>query len=91
MHIGKGGPHHPGSEGCSKEEAGGYEAGGADEGGEEGPVDGLPPGSWLGQKRPLPWPLKQHETAYEKEVENKNSKHRRLHAAVKTEKKILNQ
>ena len=91
MHIGKGGPHHPSSEGCSKEEAGGYEAGGADEGGEEGSVDGLPPGSWLGQERPLPWPLKQHETAYEKEVEKKNSKHRRLHAAVKTEKKILNQ
>ena len=33
MHLGKGGPHHSGSEGGSQEEAGGDEAGGADEGG----------------------------------------------------------
>ena len=63
MHLGKGGPHHPSSEGCSKEEAGGYEAGGADEGGEEGPVDGLPPGSWLGQERPMSRPVMQHDAA----------------------------
>ena len=37
--------------------AGGHEAGGADEGGEEGAVDGLPPGPRLGQERPMSWPL----------------------------------
>ena len=56
MHTGKGGPHHPGSE----EEGGGDEAGGADEGGEESAVDGLPPGTWLGQERPMSRPVKQH-------------------------------
>ena len=41
-------------------EAGGDEVGGADEGGEESTVDGLPPGTWLGQERPMSWPVKQH-------------------------------
>ena len=63
MHLGKGGPHHPGSKGCSEEEAGGDETGGADEGGEESSVDGLPPGPWLGQERPMSRPLKQHDVA----------------------------
>ena len=57
VHFGKGGSHHPSCKRCSEEEAGGDEAGGADEGGEEGPVDGLPPGPRLGEERPMPWPL----------------------------------
>ena len=40
-----------------KEETGGDEVRGSDEGGEEGAVDGLPPGPRLGQKRPMSWPL----------------------------------
>ena len=61
MLTGKGGPHHPGGKGCSEEEAGGDEVGGADEGGEESTVDGLPPGTWLGQERPMSWPVKQDQ------------------------------
>ena len=44
-------------------EAGGDYVGGADEGGEESTVDGLPPGTWLGQERPMSWPVKQHVDA----------------------------
>ena len=90
MHLGKGGPHHPGSKGCSEEEAGGDETGGADEGGEESSVDGLPPGSWLGQERPMSRPVKQHDAAGEKEEEKKNPQYQRLHAAIMTKKTILN-
>ena len=39
MHLGQGGPDKPAVRG-SQEEAGGDEVGGADEGGEEGAVDG---------------------------------------------------
>ena len=39
-------------------EAGDDEDGGADEGGEEGAVDGLSSGTWLGEKRPMPWSVK---------------------------------
>ena len=28
-------------------------------GGEESTVDGLPPGTWLGQERPMSWPVRQ--------------------------------
>ena len=38
-----------------QEEAGGNEDGGADEGGEEGAVDGLSSWPWLGEKREMPW------------------------------------
>ena len=50
---GGGGGYHPSSPGSSKEEAGGDEVGGADEGGEEGTVDGLPAGPRLGQERAM--------------------------------------
>ena len=49
MHLGQGGPDHPSGEGGGKEKAGDEEDGGADEGGEEGAVDGLPPGTRLGK------------------------------------------
>ena len=68
MYIGKGGPHHSGSQGCSEEEAGGNEAGGADEGGEEGAVDGLPPGPRLGQERPMSWPLSSRELLFKEKL-----------------------
>ena len=58
MHLGQGGPDHPSSEGGGEEEAGGDEDGGADEGGEEGAVDGLSPGTWLGEKRSMPRSVK---------------------------------
>ena len=79
MHPGKGGPDHPGSEGGSQEEAGGDEAGGADEGGEKGAVDGLPPGTWLGQERPMSRPVKQNVDAKER-----FSHCQRSHAEMKT-------
>ena len=59
--CGKGGPHHTSCKRCSQKEAGGIEDGGADEEGEEGAVDGLPPGPRLGQKRPMSWPLSSKE------------------------------
>ena len=58
MHLGQGGPDLPSSEGGGGEKAGGDEDGGADEGGEEGTVDGLSPGTWLGEKRPMPRSVK---------------------------------
>ena len=58
MHLGQGGPDHPSSEGGGEEKAGGNEDGGADEGGEEGTVDGLPSGTWLGKKRQMPRSVK---------------------------------
>ena len=36
----------------------------ADEGGEEGAVDGLSPGTWLGEKRPMPWHVKEKSNKY---------------------------
>ena len=57
MHLGQGGPDHPSRKRGGQEEAGGDEDGGADEGGEEGTVDGLPPGTWLGKERPMPWTI----------------------------------
>ena len=51
MHLGQGGPDHPSRKRGGQEEAGGDEDGGADEGGEEGTVDGLSPGTWLGKER----------------------------------------
>ena len=51
--LGQGGSDHPCSEGGSWKEGGGHEAGGGDEEGEEGPVDGVPVGAGLGQKRQL--------------------------------------
>ena len=58
VHLGQGGPDHPSIEGGGEEEAGGDEDGGADEGGEEGAVDGLSPGTWLGEKRSMPRSVK---------------------------------
>ena len=37
------------------------ETGGADEGEEEGAVDGLSSWSWLGEKRQMPWSVKSKE------------------------------
>ena len=34
------------------------------EGGEEGAVDGLSLGTWLGEKRPLPWSVKKTRNKY---------------------------
>ena len=34
------------------------------EGGEEGTVDGLPPGSWLGKERPMPWTVIENNIKY---------------------------
>ena len=48
VHLDQGGPDPPRRERGGKEKAGDDEDGGADEGGEEGSVDGLPPGTWLG-------------------------------------------
>ena len=59
VHLGKGGPDQHSSKGGGKEKAGGNEDGGTDEGGEEGAVDGLPPGPWLGKKRQMPWRVKE--------------------------------
>ena len=64
MHLGQGGPDHPCGEGGGQEEAGGDEDGGADEGGEEGTVDGLPPGTWLGKERPMPWTVEENNIKY---------------------------
>ena len=54
MHCGQGGPDNPSRKRGGQEEAGGDEVGGGDDGGEEGTMDGLPPRTWLGKKRPLP-------------------------------------
>ena len=58
VHLGQGGPDHPSRKRGGQEEAGGDEDGGADEGGEEGAVDGLYSGTWLGEKRPMPRSVK---------------------------------
>ena len=47
--FGKGGLDHTGCEGGSWKEGGRHEAGGGDEEGEEGPVDGVPVGARLGK------------------------------------------
>ena len=64
VHLGQGGPDHPCGEGGGKEKAGEEEDGGADEGGEEGAVDGLPPGTWLGKERPMPWTVEENNIKY---------------------------
>ena len=64
MHLGHGGPDHPCGEGGGKEKAGDEEDGGADEGGEEGAVDGLPPGTWLGKERPMSWTVEENSIKY---------------------------
>ena len=64
MHLGQGGPDHPSSEGGGGEKAGGDEDGGADEGGEEGAVDGLSSWPWLGEKRQMPWHVKEKSNKY---------------------------
>ena len=64
MHLGQGGPDLPSSEGGGEEKAGGNEIGGADEGGEEGAVDGLPPGTWLGKERPMSWTVEENGIKY---------------------------
>ena len=53
VRLGHGGPDLLSSKGGGEEKAGGDEDGGADEGGEEGAVDGLYSGTWLGEKRPM--------------------------------------
>ena len=53
MSLGKGGLDHPCCQGSCREEGGRHEAGGGDEEGEEGPVDGVFVGAGLGQKRQL--------------------------------------
>ena len=64
MHLGQGGPDHPSGEGGGTEKAGDEEDGGADEGGEEGAVDGLSLGAWLGKKRPMPRSVKKKRNKY---------------------------
>ena len=64
MHLGQGGPDHPSSKRGGQKEAGGDEVGGADEGGEEGAVDGLSSGTWLGEKRQMPWHVKEKINKY---------------------------
>ena len=57
MHLGQGGPDKPSGKRRSQEEASGNEDGGTDERGEEGTVDGIHPGTWLGKEGPMPWSL----------------------------------
>ena len=64
MHLGQGGLDKPSGKRRSQEEAGGNEDGGADERGEEGAVDGLPPATWLGKAGPMPWCLKKNSNKY---------------------------
>ena len=61
VHLGQGGPDQPSIKGGGKEKAGDEEDGGADEGGEEGAVDGLSAWPWLGEKRQIPWGVKSKE------------------------------
>ena len=61
VHLGQGGPDHPSHKRGGQEEAGGNEDRGADEGGEEGAVDGLSSWPWLGEKRQMPWSVKSKE------------------------------
>ena len=53
MSLGQGRSDHPCSQGGSWKEGGRHEAGGGDEEGEEGPVDGLLVWARLGEKRKL--------------------------------------
>ena len=64
MHLGQGGLDKPSSKRRSQEEASGNEDGGADERGEEGAVDGLPPGTRLGKEGPMPWCVNKNATKY---------------------------
>ena len=64
MHLGKGGLDKPSGKRCRQEEASGIEDGGADERGEEGAVDGLPPGTRLGKEGPMPWRVNKNSTKY---------------------------
>ena len=51
--LGKGGLDHPGCEGGSRKEGGRHEAGGGDEEGEEGSVDGILGWARLGKRGQL--------------------------------------
>ena len=53
--FGKGGLDHPGCQGSCGEEGGRHEAGGGDEEGEEGSVDGILGRARLGKERQLPY------------------------------------
>ena len=64
MHLGQGGLDKPSGKRHSQEEASGNEDGGADERGEEGAVDGLPPGTRLGKEGPMPWCVNENTTKY---------------------------
>ena len=64
VHLGQGGLDKPSSKRRSQEEASGNEDGGADERGEEGAVDGLPPGTRLGKEGPMPWDVNKNSTKY---------------------------
>ena len=64
VHLGQGGPDHPSGKRRSKEEASGNEDGGANERGEKGAVDGLPPGTRLGKEGPMPWDVNKNSTKY---------------------------
>ena len=61
VRLGHGGPDLLSSKGGGEEKAGGDEDEGADEGGEEGAVDGLSLWPWLGKKRQMPWSVKSKE------------------------------
>ena len=64
MRLGQGGPDPPSGKSRSKEEASGNEDGGANERGEKGAVDGLPPGTRLGKEGPMPWGVNENTTKH---------------------------
>ena len=64
VHLGKGGLAKPSGKRRRQEEASGIEDWGADERGEEGAVDGLPPGTRLGKEGPMPWCVNENTTKY---------------------------
>ena len=86
MHLGQGGPDHPSGKRRSKEEASGNEDGGANERGEKGAVDGLPPGTRLGKEGPMPWDVNKNSTKYLKStisvLVSKSTKYSNIHHFV---------
>ena len=64
MDLGQGGLDKPSGKRRSKEEPSGNEDGGANERGEKGAVDGLPPGTRLGKEGPMPWDVNKNSTKY---------------------------
>ena len=59
VHLGQGGPDKPAAR--ASQEAGGDEVGGAGDGGEEGAVDSLPPGTCLAKEKLMSWSLNKNK------------------------------